>query len=130
MQTMRFMASLYVKAPEGRAKSTFSFQSEPERNSDSGWNLARDDMLQNFCAASDLAMNGNTPWRGPREKSISTLKMLIQVCTSPGDVVLDCNAATGSFSVTISQFTISCFYFIIFSSLSLMLMVIARHPNA
>lgn len=34
-------------------------------------------------------------WRGPREKSVGFWKMLIEACSNPGDVVMDCTAMTG-----------------------------------
>jgi hypothetical protein len=127
---MRFMASLYVKVLDGPSKSKFSFQSRPEEHVEAGVNLARDDMLQNFSGINDVAMNGNSPWRGPREKAISTMKMLVQATTSPGDIVLDCTASTGLLYLTICPIISLKKLIINFSSLSLLLILIVGHPQA
>ena len=78
----------------GKPASKFSFQLVPALDRH-GVDVSRDDILQNLVSREDQLMNGPTPWRGPREKSTLLMQMLIQSCTSPGDVVLDCTAATG-----------------------------------
>jgi len=40
-------------------------------------------------------MNGDIPWRGPCEKARQFMQMLVEACSEPGDVVVDCTAATG-----------------------------------
>ncbi len=77
-------------------KSKFCFQPIPALDR-LGVDVARDDILQNYVTRSDQLMNGATPWRGPREKSTVLMQMLIQASSIPGDVVLDCTAATGIF---------------------------------
>ncbi len=87
---MRFAISLLVK----ERASTFSFQNVPSHDA-VGVDVAKDDILQNFCGKNDVAMNGKKPWRGPREKARPFMQMLIEACSLPGDVVMDCTAATG-----------------------------------
>ena len=87
-------------------KSRFFFQPIPTLDHH-GEDVARDDILMNLVTKDDQLMNGNLPWRGPREKSVLLMQMLIEASTSPGDLVVDCTAATGSFlnvNPTQSQF--------------------------
>jgi hypothetical protein len=93
-QTMRFGITLLVRTMHGKPASKFSFQPVPALDRH-GVDVSRDDILQNLVSREDQLMNGPTPWRGPREKSTLLMQMLIQSSTSPGDVVLDCTAATG-----------------------------------
>ena len=46
----------------------FQFRTVPSHDV-VGINVGKDDILQNFCGRDDVAMNGGTPWRGPREKA-------------------------------------------------------------
>ena len=78
----------------GKHASKFSFQLVPALDRH-GVDVSRNDILHNLVSREDQLMNGPTPWRGPREKSTLLMQMLIQSCTSRGDVVLDCTAATG-----------------------------------
>ena len=57
--------------------------------------VARDNILQNFLNKEDVTMNGNVPWRGPHEKALEFMQMLVEACSSLGDIVVDCTAATG-----------------------------------
>jgi hypothetical protein len=41
-------------------------------------------------------MNRTMPWRGPRERDLLLLQMLIEAASQPGDLVLDCTSATGN----------------------------------
>jgi hypothetical protein len=93
-QTMRFGITLLVRTMHGKPTSKFSFQHVPALDRH-GVDVSRDDILQNLVSREDQLMNGPTPWRGPREKSTILMQMLIQSSTCPGDVVLDCTAATG-----------------------------------
>jgi hypothetical protein len=61
---------------------------------DIGVDVASDEWLQNFTTRADQAMNGQKPWRGPREKSPGFWQMLIEASTLPGDIVLDYTAMT------------------------------------
>lgn len=87
---MRFAISLVVK----ETPTPFSFQTVPSHDA-VGVNVGKDDILQNFCGRDDVAMNGDKPWRGPREKARPFMQMLVEACSAPGDVVMDCTAATG-----------------------------------
>lgn len=98
---MRFGISLYVRPSGGQDTSKFSFQAVPAHEA-VGVNVARDDILQNFCGKDDVTMNGDKPWRGPREKACPFMQMLIEATTQPGDVVMDCTAATGLTILSIS----------------------------
>ena len=73
----------------------FPFQFVPSHEA-VGVNVANDDILQNFCNKDDVSMNGVIPWRGPREKARQFMQMLIEACSQPGDVVVDCTAGTGN----------------------------------
>jgi len=95
---MRFGICLAVRSLSGVPKSKFSFQPIPALDQH-GVDVARDDILMNYVTKADQLMNDNLPWRGPREKSVLLMQMLIQASTMPGDVVLDCTAATGAFSL-------------------------------
>ena len=46
--------------------------------------VARDDILVNLASREDQLTNGSTPWRGPREKSVLLMQMLIEACSSQG----------------------------------------------
>ncbi len=96
-QTMQFGISLYVKSSAGQNPTKFFFQSVPAHDV-VGINIGRDDILQNFCGRDDVAMNGDKPWRGSREKAPLFLQMLIEASSSRGDVVMDCTASIGLFS--------------------------------
>jgi hypothetical protein len=91
---MRFGITLIMRTMSGKPASNFSFQPVPALDRH-GVDVSRDDILQNLVSREDQLMNGATPWQGPREKSSLLMQMLIQSCTSHGDVVLDCTAATG-----------------------------------
>ena len=90
LQTMRFSISLVVreKAPP------FQFRTVPSHDA-VGINVGKDDILQNFCGRDDVTMNRGTPWRGPREKARAFMQMLVEALSAPGDVIMDCTAATG-----------------------------------
>lgn len=78
----------------GSPASKFSFRHVPALDP-YGVDVARDDILQNLVSREDQLTNGSTPWRGPREKSVLLMQMLIEACSSPWDIILDCTAATG-----------------------------------
>ena len=59
--------------------------------------LARDDVLFNIVTA-DTALkrnDGDTFWRGPKEKAISLLQLLISGLSPPGGIICDLTAGTG-----------------------------------
>ncbi len=92
---MRFAISLVVKDCGPKTQEEFPFQFVPSHDA-VGVNVGRDDILQNFCNKEDVTMNGTKPWRGPREKARQFMQMLIEACSEPGDIVVDCTASTGS----------------------------------
>jgi hypothetical protein len=95
LQTMKFGILLAVRSfKSGGRKSRFSFREVPalERL---GYDVGRDDVLQNHVSRGTQLMNASRPWRGPREKSVPLLQMLIEATTDPGSVVLDCTTSTG-----------------------------------
>lgn len=100
---MRFGITLVVRSIPGVSASRFFFQHIPTLDCH-GVDVARDDILQNLVSREDQLTDGSTPWRGPREKSVVLMQMLIVASSSPGDIVLDCSAATGTFTVS------SCLY--------------------
>ena len=59
-----------------------------------GINVGKDDILPNFCGRDDVAMNGGTPWRGPREKARTFMQMAMEALSAPGDVIMDYTAGT------------------------------------
>ena len=88
---MWFSISLVVreKAPP------FQFRTVPSHDA-VGINVGKDDILQNFYGRDDVAMNGGTPWRGPREKARAFMQMVVEALSAPGDVIMDCTAGTGT----------------------------------
>ena len=59
--------------------------------------MACEDILQNFLNKEDITINRNIPWRGPREKAWEFMQMLVEACSSPGDIVVDYTAATDKY---------------------------------
>ena len=57
------------------------------------------DILFNPVNATIQHLRGDSPWRGPREKSDDLMKSVIESLTSVGDIVLDWNASTGENSL-------------------------------
>jgi hypothetical protein len=93
VQTQHFGAYLLVK--KGSSKFTFSTSSSMKGI---GVDVASDEWLQNFISRADQVMNGQKPWRGPREKNPGFWQMLIEASTLPGDIILDCTDMTGKAS--------------------------------
>ena len=91
---MRFAISLLVKASGPTIANDFPFRFIQFHEA-VGVDVARDDILQNFLNKEDITMNGNVFWRGPREKAREFMQMLVEACSSLGDVVVDCTTATG-----------------------------------
>ena len=56
--------------------------------------VSRADIIQNLASREDQLTNGSTPWQGPHENSVLLMQMLIEACSSPWDIILDCTAAT------------------------------------
>ena len=80
---MRFGISLAVRSMPGSPASKFSFRHVPELDL-YGVDVARDDIHQNLVSREDHLINGSTPWRGPHEKSVLLMQMLIEACSSQG----------------------------------------------
>ena len=51
-------------------------------------------MLMNYTHANDMAMNGNTPWRGGPENDLRFFTILLEATSVTGDLILDCTAST------------------------------------
>ena len=59
--------------------------------------LARDDVLFNI-VTTDTALkskDGDKFWRGPKEKAVSLLQLLINGLSPPGGIICDLTARTG-----------------------------------
>ena len=96
METMHFIISLLVKASRLKTANDFPFQFV-ESHEAVGVDVARDNILQNFLNKEDVTMNGNISWHSPRKKAREFMQMLVEACSSPGDVVVDCMATTGKY---------------------------------
>lgn len=83
----------------GPPASKFAFRPVPKLLSRHGVDVGRDDCLQNIVPPENQMCNGLKPWRGPREKSVVLMEMLIEACSDPGNIVFDCTAATGMFLI-------------------------------
>jgi hypothetical protein len=83
-----------VRDIAGDLAPAFSFQPVQELL-DFDIDVGSDDVLHNLVTKETQMMRGTTPWRGSREKDPLLLQMLIEVTTSPGDIVMDCSASTG-----------------------------------
>ena len=95
---MRFAISLLVKASGPKTANDFPFQFVQSHEA-MRVDVAYDNILQNFLNKEDVTMNGNVPWRGPREKAWEFMQMLVEACSSPGDVVVDYMAAIGKYLI-------------------------------
>ena len=110
----------------GDAKSRFSFQPVPALLN-YGVDVAKDDILMNMVTKDDQLMNGNLPWRGPREKSVLFMQMLIEASTCPGDLVVDCTAATGSCSQP-NPYSVSVYFPQGFKTIFLVIHILPKSP--
>ena len=88
---MRFAISLLVKASRPKTTNDFPFRFG-QSHEVVGVDVARDDILQNFLNKEDMTMNGNVPWH---EKAREFMQMLVEACSSPGNIVVDYTAAMG-----------------------------------
>jgi hypothetical protein len=98
LQTQRFGVYLLVRELPQGAPARFAFRSIPSLEA-LGLDVGCDDMLQNFTTKASQKMNGTKPWRGPREKDSQFMQMLIDASSHHNDVVLDCTAMTGVYSL-------------------------------
>ena len=79
--------------------SNFTFQTKKSEVIHEDVNITKSDALFNLTTSETQLMNGNVPWRGPREKSPLFVQALIEQLTKPGDIVLDWKAGTGNRSL-------------------------------
>ena len=66
-----------------------------------GVDIAHDDMLMNYTHADDMAMNGEKPWQGGYKKDPRSFTILLEATSIKGDLILDCTASTGDYSIEI-----------------------------
>jgi hypothetical protein len=86
---------LLVRSYPAVPSSTFSIRPLVELDS-IGIDVAVDDVLFNLVTKDTQLMNGNTPWRGGREKDPILLQLLIESTTDVDDIVLDCITSTST----------------------------------
>jgi hypothetical protein len=96
-QTQKFGVTLLVKDFGPKKKSKFSFKKTVTMMKASV-DAEHDDMLTNYTHPDDMAMNGEKPWRGGREKDPRLFTILLEATSIQGDLVLDCTASTGQCS--------------------------------
>ena len=97
VQTLKFKAIVLVRSfstPLARPPKDFVISSSGEFKD---VDLVRDDVLFNIVTA-DSALkrtDGDTFWRGPKEKAVSLLQLLISGLSPPGGIICDLTAGTG-----------------------------------
>ena len=96
MQTQKFGVTLLVKDLGSKGIKKFSF-TKTTTMMKAGVNVGTDDMLMNYTHTDDMAMNGDTPWLGGREKNPRFFTILLEATSVTGDLILDCTASTGDY---------------------------------
>ena len=97
VQTLKFKAILLVRSFStrlARPPNEFVITSSDEFED---VDLARDEVLFNI-VTSDTALkrnDGDTFWRGPKEKAVSLMQLLISGLSPPGGIICDLTAGTG-----------------------------------
>ena len=97
VQTLKFKALVLVRSfstPLVRQPKEFVISSSDEFED---VDLASDDVLFNIVTA-DTALkrkDGDNFWRGPKEKAVSLLQLLIGGLSPPGGIICDLTAGTG-----------------------------------
>jgi hypothetical protein len=97
IQTLKFKAIVLVRSfstPLVRQPKEFVISSSDEFED---VDLASDDVLFNIVTA-DTAhkrKDGDKFWRGPKEKAVSLLQLLISGLSPPGGIICDLTAGTG-----------------------------------
>jgi hypothetical protein len=97
IQTLKFKAMVLVRSfstPLVRQPKELVISSSDEFED---VDLARDDVLFNIITA-DTALKRNDSekfWRGPKEKAVSLLQLLISGLSPPGGIICDLTAGTG-----------------------------------
>ena len=83
--------------------SNFSFQTKKSEVIHNNVNITKNDALFNLTTAETQLMNGNVPWKGPREKAHLFMQFIEQL-TKLGDIVLDWKAGTCNHSLNSFEF--------------------------
>jgi hypothetical protein len=97
VQTLKFKAIVLIRSfstPLVRQPKEFVISSSDEFED---VDIARDDVLFNI-VTSDTALkrkDSDKFWRGPKEKAVSLLKILISGLSPPGGIICDLTAGTG-----------------------------------
>lgn len=99
-QTFNFSAVLLVKTGRSQTKAWARLPKPFKLNSDPlTANTPEDPIrylsLTNYVEKPALDDSGNL-WRGPHEKSDVLFQILIDMCSKPGDLVVDLSASTGA----------------------------------
>ena len=98
VQTLKFKAIVLVRSfssPLVRQPKEFVISSSDEFQD---VDLASDDVLFNIVTA-DTALkrsDSNKYWRGPKEKAVTLLQLLISGLSPPGGIICDLTAGTGN----------------------------------
>lgn len=99
--TNLFRVGLYVRCtPDPRAASlptgtrNSAFTLKPTHSGDI--DVVKGNVLMNSANAKTVKMNGDRPWRGPKELDEYFWGCLVLSCTSPGGIVVDLTAGTGT----------------------------------
>ena len=96
VQTQKFGVTLLVKDLGSKGVSRFSFKMTATMMK-AGVDVGTNDMLMNYTHANDMAMNGDTPWRGGCEKDPRFFTILLEATSIARDLILDCTASTGEY---------------------------------
>ena len=97
VQTLKFKAIVLIRSfstPFSRPPKEFVISSSDEFED---VNLARDDVFFNIVTSNTALKrnNGDTFWRGPKEKAMSLLQLLISGLIPPGGIICGLTAGTG-----------------------------------
>ena len=97
IQTLKFKAIVLVRSfstPLVRQPKEFIISSSDEFED---VDLASDDVLFNIVTADTThkRKDGDKFWRGPKEKAVSLLQLLISGLSPPGGIICDLTAGTG-----------------------------------
>jgi hypothetical protein len=90
----------------GSPPSKFSFQTKKSDVVYNDLHITESDAILNFTDADSQLMNGEAPWRGPREKAPEMMQGIIEEMTKPGDIVFEWSAGTGNPPLTVSAIPI------------------------
>ena len=96
VQTQKFGVTLLVKDLGSKGISKFSFKTTVTMMK-ADVDVGTDDMLMNYIHVDDMAMNGDTSWRGGCKKDPRFFTILLEATSVKGDLILDCIASTGDY---------------------------------